>query len=403
MFLLSYQFFVIFFSICYSIFFFFKLHNPTPLKVSCDSQRSEILYISAMLILLVLPWIVYAALNPQSFRSADIFSYMTDSQKILRQGNIPQPSLMLENQYYASFPVFTLLISLLTGVSGLTSLQGVYIVDIAIQALFWLSIWILLSKSLNSKLKFQYIFLGIVIAAYANPYLYGYFNTPLPQIMGLCVLLLLFIMSMPNSKSYSVIYVILLVIGLVQVSIIPIFLLVLVAMLLLNAISAKQHSQDIKIKNSLSRMLLPAIIFLTYLFYTIAVYPVTDYLRKIFSFMTNLAKDASSGQIAVTAGLSRGALYPLNALGPALVIGATLAFLILYFRAIRKHDESNNWVGNNWLGAIAVLALLFIAIGTLRGQFNVWGTAFFSISRYFNLPGYTLATIVANLRYSQHI
>ena len=140
--------------------------------------------------------------------------------------------------------------------------------------------------------------------------------------MGLCVLLLLFIMSMPNSKSYSVIYVILLVIGLVQVSIIPIFLLVLVAMLLLNAISAKQHSQDIKIKNSLSRMLLPAIIFLTYLFYTIAVYPVTDYLQKYFSFMTNLAKDASSGQIAVTAGLSRGALYPLNALGPALVISA---------------------------------------------------------------------------------
>ena len=105
--------------------------------------------------------------------------------------------------------------------------------------------------------------------------------------------------------------------------------------------------------------------------------------------MSELTKDALSGQVGVTEGLSRGNLAPLNALGPALVIGATLAYLVLYVQAARSHREKNDW-----LGAIAAVSLLFIFIGTMRGQFTLWGTAFFSISRYFNLPGFFLATIV---------
>jgi hypothetical protein len=395
MFIFSYQFFVLVFSAFYVFLFWFLLRKPKPSKAPDNQRKHELLYLFALLALLILPWIVYEVINPQSFRNVDIFTYMPDSQQILQQGQIPPSNLLLECQYYATFPVFTLLLTFLTGISGVTALQGAYIINIVIQVLFWLSIWVLLRKSFLGNTKTRFVFLGIVLAAFANPYLYGYFNTPLPQTLGLCVLLLLFIACIPAQKSYSIIFIALLIIGLIHVSIIPIFLLVLLAMLIFKTLS-KQNSSSVNANNNINRTLLPSVIFLTYLFYTIAIYPVSDYLQKTLSFMSALAKDALSGQVAVTEGLSRGPLYPLNALGPALIIGATLSYLILYLQAIRNHKEKNDW-----LGAIAVLALLFMILGAARGQLDVWGIGFFSLSRYFNLPGYALATVVASWVISQ--
>jgi hypothetical protein len=388
---LSYQFFVIFFSVCYAVFFFLKLRNAKASKESSSSKSPEILFLGLMLILLVTPWIAYAVFNPQNFRNPDIYTYMSDSQTILRQGNIPAPSLMVENQYYVSFPVFTLLLSFISSITNLTSMQGVYVVNILTQVLFWLAVWLLIRKNC-SNIGFQYIFLGVVAATYANPYLYGYFNTPLPQTLSLSILLLLLIAtSFQNNRSYSIIYLLLLPIGLIHITTIPIFLLTLIILLISNAVQSRKPSSAVNIQSGLRRLILPALVFLVYVVYTIAVYPVVDYLQKIGSFMTDLTKDALSGQVAVTQGLNRGILYPLNAFGPALVIGATLSYLLLYLQATRNHKESNNW-----LASVAVLSLIFIFLGTLRGQLSVWGTAFFSISRYFNLPGYALATIVAS-------
>jgi len=56
-----------------------------------------------------------------------------------------------------------------------------------------------------------------------------------------------------------------------------------------------------------------------------------------------------------------------------------------------KHEKSNKW-----LGSIAAVALTLIFLGTLRQRFAVSGIAYFSISRYFALPGYALATVVAS-------
>ena len=389
MFPLSYQFFVMFFAVCYAVFFFLKLRNAKALKESSSSKPREILFLGLMLILLVTPWIAYAVLNPQSFRNNDVYTYMSDSQTILRQGNIPAPSLMVENQYYAAFPVFTLLLSFISSITNLTSMQGVYVVNILTQVLFWLAVWLLIRKN-SSNIGFQYIFLGVVAATYANPYLYGYFNTPLPQTLSLSILLLLLIAtSFQNTKSYSIIYLFLLPIGLIHITTLPLFLLTLIILLISTVLPSRAPTSAVNVQNGLRRLILPAIVFLVYVVYTIAVYPVVDYLQKIGSFMTDLANDALSGQVAVTEGLNRGILYPLNALGPALVIGATLSYLLLYLQATRNHKESNNW-----LASIAVLSLIFIFIGTLRGQFTVWGDAFFSISRYFNLPGFMLATII---------
>jgi hypothetical protein len=352
------------------------------------SKIPEFLYILIMIVLLVTPWIIYTVFNPETFRGVDIYGYMPDSQTILQQGQIPLPGTLLENSYYATFPVFTLILSFLTAVSGLTALQGVYVLNVLIQALFWLSLWVLVKKNSGSSLHL--VLFGIVVAAFANPYLYGYFNTPLPQTMGLCLLLLLFIVGIRKDIPHSILYIILILASLVHVTTIPLFLMILLFLFVLNFFT-KQRSLGLKMQSSLNSLALPLILFLSYLFYTIALYSVSNYLTKIVGFMSDLTKDALSGQISLAEGLSRGPVYPLNALGPALIIGATLAYALLYLSLLRKHKETNNW-----LGAIAIASLLLIFLGTLRGQFDVWGVAFFSISRYFNLPGYALATVVTS-------
>jgi hypothetical protein len=385
-----YQFFVLFFALLYCLFFFFKLKNVKEQATFNASKWSQKAHVCILLVVLVLPWIIFAVLNPVDFRNADIKMNMADSQIILQQGRI-QSSSMLENDYYHFFPIFTLLISSISSVTRLTSLQAVHVLNVVIQVLFWLLVWVLLFRNSTGKLKHHFILLGIVTATYANPYLYGYFNTPLPQTMGLCVLLLLLIMSLSiNNKSYALIYVIILTVGLVHVSILPIFLLSLVILFLSTELVKKQAV--ISLPQKLRYMTpLPIVLLFAYVFNTVAAYPVVGYLQKILSYLSDLANDALSGQISTAEGLPRGALYPLNALGPALIIGATAAFLILQFQAVHRQQETNNW-----LSMLAVLSLILIFLGTLRGQFDVWGQAFGSISRYFNLPGYALTTVVAS-------
>lgn len=387
MFAVSYQFLVLLFAFCYSAFFFLILRRKTK-PAAPSSRRLEFLYVGAVLVLLVVPWILYAEFSPRGFRNVDILAYMPDSQEILRQGSIPQPAGLLQSQYYASFPAFTLLMSTLSVIAGLTALEVAYAMNVLIQVLFWLAVWVLLTKHFAVELKYRFLLVGVVLAAFANPYLYGYFNTPLPQTMGLCILLLLLIASMQATTSYSTLYIFLITLSLVHVSIIPIFILALSALLFFNAFT-KQQTVGSMPKKTVMSLFLPLVVFLTYLFYTIAILPVADYMGRIVSFLSDLTKDALAGQIAVTEGLPRGELYALNALGPALVIGATVSYLIFYIQAVHQKRHVNNW-----LGVTAAISLLFILLGSLRGQFTVWGTAFFSISRYFNLPGFMLATIV---------
>ena len=96
--------------------------------------------------------------------------------------------------------------------------------------------------------------------------------------------------------------------------------------------------------------------------------------------MSALQEEALSGQLAVTDSLPRGILGPLNALGPSLVIGSILGFILLYIRSVYRPEKLPKW-----LGALSFIALIFIFLGTLRQLFDVWGIAFFSISRYFAL------------------
>jgi len=337
------------------------------------------------------PWVVYSLQNPFTFRSGDdIYSYLSDSNYILANGTLPQANDLIENNYYASFPVFTMLIFSINSVSGLSLLFTVHLLNILIQVLFWLLLWLTLNKNFTATSKIPYLFIGFIFAVYANPYLYGYFNSPLPQTLGLCALFLLFMVNTKNETPYAVLFMILLAFGLVHVSVIPLFLFVLSTLIFFNIVFAKQSIGIDKAKRFSPYMLmLPATVFLGYSFFTVAGYTITGYAQKIFLYMSDLATEALKGPVSVSEGLSRGVLYPLNALGPALVVGATLSFIAIYLMKLRNGEKTNNW-----LGAFAFAAIILIGLGALKGLFNVWGGAFGSISRYFNLPGYAFATII---------
>lgn len=390
MFSFSYPFLVLYFSMLYSIIFL-KLLTHNSLGDNRTWYQFKSFYIGMLLLLLVLPWAVYARSSPQNFRNPDIFAYMFDSEEILRLGHIP--SVLKEDMYYVSFPVFTLLTSLLSLTSNLNSLHSVLLLNMIIQILFWLSIWTFIREISNRLLRLSHIAFGMVTVVYANPYLYGYFNTPLPQTMGLFIMLILYTIYIRLrilSISNLITYLILLIAGLVHITVIPSFLFMVFVLYLLNRITLRQGIQHGGIQHGQYRVLIPIAVFSIYITYTVALYPFSGYLQKVLGFINHVIVAAARGEVAITEGLPRGVLYPLNALGPALVIGATLSYIIMHLRAILKHEETDNE-----LGAVALTSMVFITLGSLRQRFYVWGIAFFSISRYFNLPGYALATVVA--------
>ncbi len=391
--LTGYSLLVLIFSICYGIFFFFRLRNVAPFSGPHIIQHFAMRFFLIALVLLILPRITYSALNPENFFSPDIFAYMHDVKETIFQGHIPELNIMKENLYYATFPIFTLLISTLTEVSGLPILYSVHILNVVIQALFWFSVCLVLNKVSNSILL-RYFPLGIIIAAYANPYLYGYFETVLPQTIGLSIILLLFFLQIQAGRSTILTFILLTVVGLVHVTTIPVFIFILVNLMLIQLFSklfSTEHvSPDLNSRVKSYALHMPTLIYAFYVFNTIAIIPVVDYLQKIVMFLLTLQEEALRGEASLTAGLSRGILYPLNALGPALVIGATIGCVMLQIYAIFKRKEFNSK-----LGSVAITALILIFLGTLRQRFDVWGIAFFSISRYFSLPGYALATVVA--------
>lgn len=414
MFPLTYQILLILFACLFSVLFYFKLRHPIIEKAKVDGKRFELLLFCITIAILVIPWILYAVFSTEGFRGSDIFSYIPDSQKILVYGHIPpynlsniekiqiygylaEPTNVLSQcSYYSSFPIFTLLLSSISAVTGLSIMATANLLNILIQLVFWVSSILLIMELGKGTLNYRYVFLGIIIAAFANPYLYGYFNTPLPQTLGLDILLLLLLILIKKTGvSFSIIYPLLLIVGLVHVTILPLLLIIL-ALYSLSTLIFSRHGLITVPKNPikwklLPVSLLPTVIFAIYLVFTIAFSVFSGYFENILGFFSSLSKDALAGQVAVTSGLSRGVLYPLNALGPALIIGANLCCIILFLQAIKQRKEVNNW-----LVIIAFTSLFFIVLGTARGQFaSAWGDNFFSISRYFNLPGFALGSVVA--------
>lgn len=340
-------------------------------------------FILAIVILLIIaPSILYNLKSYGFFSSPDCYLYLKDSNLMSQIGRIPPQSNMAEDSYYSVFPVFTLIVNTISQVLGVTSTIAMYVVNVVTQLLFWLCTWILLTRILPIK-EIQPV--SLVIVAFADVYLYGYLGIPIPQTLGLAILflLLLFFTLETDSRGSAVTFLLLSILALVHVGVIPFLLAIL-----LFAYFAQYFFHIAQFHRvHLSTVLIPFIIYASYLTFTLALGRVLAYSKEFLDFFTSFRTNLLNGSVSVNPEVSR-PFAPLNALAPAFIIGTNLAFLIwCLLEQRRKHGT----FGSLSIG-ISVAALIGIGIGSLRQRFDVMQGGG-SVSRYLALPGYALGVI----------
>ena len=373
----------------FALFFLLQDRKTSPRPIGEPDSR-QLKWFALAAVCLVLPRVIYAMQNPSTFASTDIFSYMKDSNLFLT-GRLPISSkLWNEDPYYASFPVVAMLITIVRSVTGLDVLITVHVINTVVQALFWLSVWLVMTKVLNVTAP-RFLSLAIVLVGFSNPYLYGYFDTLLPQNVGLAVILLLLYTSLKSGLDFGVTYTLLLVFGLVHVSVIPVFLTIALMLKFTAYLQTKRVGFANPRPTLTSRLIAPALAFVAYLLLSASASDTLGrYARYVLLFFQQAATQVTMGNASILAGLPRGDFLGIDALAASLIVGSTLAFAVSYLYALLKRRERNTD-----LAGIAIVALALMSAAAFRQRLDVFGAAFFSISRYFATPGYALGAIVA--------
>jgi hypothetical protein len=393
--ILSYPYLVLTFTLCFALFFLLQRRESgfaSAARNLPESEAHELRWFALAVISLVLPRVIYAIQNPTVFASPDILSYAKDSDQFLT-GRIPAISSELwnEDRYYAGFPIVAMLLTILRSVTGLDSIVAVHVVNTIVQILFWLAAWLVLTKVLNISAPTYSVSMAIVIAGFANPYLYGYFDTLLPQNLGLCLILLLLYTSMKSGIDFGVTFILLSVFSIVHVTTIPVFLTIAVMLRVVNTFQARRLGYSSNRSSLAGRWLIvPVLAFVAYLSGG-AIISVNDYGRYIMRFFQQVGGQALTGNVDILGGLSRGDLVGINSLAPALIVGSTGALVLFYLYSFFKRRDYNTE-----LASIAIVALALMSAAALRQRVDVWSGvgAFGSISRYFGAPGYAIATLV---------
>lgn len=397
--LTSYPVLVVLLSSIISIFFLVllstaKRHKPGYFRF----VNTRLMYIVVFL-LIIGPNVLYSLQHYGNFFTPDCTAYIADSNMLSREGHIPQPKFLAEDMYYAAFPIFTLVLNSLAQISGMSSTMSLYVVNVAIEVLFWLCAWCLLAKIENGHGSMYYVSISLFIVAYANPYLYGYFGVAIPQTLGISILLLLLLCALRTMTTKHVfLYILLSVLGTVHIVVIP-FLLVIMLYTCFSRLAWSSGESNAyaetrfphRILMNSTSVVFPAIVFASYVAYTAALNSVVGYSGTIASFFNALLQREITGNLIVSPGVSRGLLAPLNALATSFIIGANLALIAWYlYASLRKPKRAPNYL----YFVISLVSVSAITIGSLNQRFEVIGGTN-SISRYFALPGYALATIGA--------
>jgi hypothetical protein len=334
--------------------------------------------LAIVLVVVIAPKILFNLGSYGLFADPDCTLYIKDSNLLSLTGHIPPPATnFAEDPYYSAYPAFTLIINAISQVLGVTSTMAMYIVNVIIQLMFWMGTWLLLTKILPQK---GAISLSIIIAAFGNVYLYGYLGVPLPQTMGLSILLLMLLFALERATlGNTIVFILLSILGLVHVGVIPVLLAVLALEFGVQHFFRLGANRPL---HSSANPFIPFVIYTSYLVFTPALRSFLGYFGDILHFFSVLPQAT-----AVSPGISRSFAF-LNATAPAFIIGTNLALLAWFIiRQRQKHSTICS------LGAgVALAAILLIGVGTLKQRFDVM-EGFGSISRYFALPGYALGAI----------
>jgi len=380
---LSYPILVILFSGLVGVLVFILLQKSNPHIEYRKALNSRFVALG-VLFLIIGPVTFYDLQAYGKFGGPDCLLYIKDSNLITQVGHIPTIEELAEDSYYLQFPIFTLIVNTISQVLGVPSTMAMYVADVLIQLLFWMSIWILFIKI---RLGGENTIVSMIIAAFASPYLYGYLGMPIPQTLGLSVLIMLLwcvLQKVTIGKGKGVIFIMLSLLGLVHVGVIPFFL---AALILISIVQSVSHIHTDHRFYSLVTISIPLVTFAAFLAFSYALGRVVDYAKVIVGFLFALQSLLLRGNANVSQGTVR-LFVPLNALASAFIIGVILAILAWYLLERRRKCETIN----SFYVGFALISFLAIGMGSLRERFDLseFGG---SISRYFALPGYALAVI----------
>lgn len=354
--------------------------------------NSRLIFVSVFLSIIV-PSMVYSFLRYGSFNSPDCYLYITDSDLLTQRAHIPSPLGLVEDPYYSGFPIFTVILNTISQVSGMSPTLAMYVIDLVTQILFWACVWLLLARVRRKESGEYDNVLSIAVVAFADVYLYGYLGIPIPQTLGISVLFLMLCIFDIGSVAGWICFVLISILGLVHIGMIPFLLMILIPLFLLRFFKLETRFRLLSLTREnlatldITKLVLPFIIFTSYLLFTPALTSAINYLAEIGRFLASLQYQLFSGQLTATEGTSR-VLAPLNALAPAFILGSNLAFVAWSIINERRTHEPMNSL-HVWISIVSMVA---IAAGSLRQRFNVI-SGYASMGRYFALPGYALAAV----------
>jgi len=226
-------------------------------------------------------------------------------------------------------------------------------------------------------------------------YLYGYFDTFVPNLVSVLALSMMLIATFKRANTLLLLFS---VFGLVHITTIPIYVAIALVFISIRKLTIRGSDEkgmlDRKITISLIRTIIfPLAIWLSYLVYS---YARLSLRGALLSFSTYWKRVATEASISFVDGNAR-PLAIINAIGPSLIIGSTAAYAMffLYF-AIARHFKFSEQ--DTRLASISLVSILLLGVSSLWQFIRIavpYGSP--GWTRYLGIPAFFLSIVTSTL------
>jgi hypothetical protein len=344
------------------------------------------------IILVTLPGLLYKIQYVNSFAEADPDAYLHDTRLIVRIGSIPVEKLDA-NLYYRAYPIFELLLSLINITTSLTPSYSYMLLNAASIILVSIYLLKLFPKSIGCEGDDLTVLIGALMLL-GNIYTYGkWWNCFLPAILAQVPLIVSLTMVFKSRKTDVLVILLLLSLGLVHALMLLIYFSILLLYIVYNSYGKRGASKFSSLSSGsairLEKAAMPLIIWLTYLLYSYAIGVMIGAAKEFWIHIVITLTEVEQG-LAVVSPVYRPFVL-LNAIGPSLIIGTTIAYVIntLYLR-VARHIETNALLDTISLTSIFLIGISFM-LQFLKSSYLYWSGARFYPSIY----GFFLSTIAS--------
>jgi len=361
-------------------------------KVMHRKNRKSELVLAISIIMVTLPGLLYKVQYLNSFADADPDAYLHDMRLIVKVGSIPLEKLDA-NPYYRAYPIFELLLSLINITTSFDPSYSYMLLNTTSIVLVSIYLLKLFPKSIGCEGNGLAVLIGALMFL-GNIYTYGkWWNSFLPAMLGQVPLIMSLTMMFRSRKTDFLVILLLLSLGLVH----SLTLLIYFSILLLYVVYSSYEKRGVSKFSSSSngsairweRIIMPLVIWLTYLVYSYAMAAIISAAEDLWTHIVITLTEVEQG-LAIASPTERPFIL-LNAIGPSLIVGITISYLInaLYLRLV-KHIETNAL-----LDVISLSSIFLIGISSIF-QFLVSSRLYWSGAGFYpSIYGFFLSMMAS--------